>query len=249
MRYGDHVEQTDDPYRWLPTLGEVDLHLIGEGRHERLWEVLGAHLRSYRTPGGTRRGTELRGLGAHRARRAGVRRLRRLERASGSRCARWAAPGCGRSSCPGSGPARRYKFRILGQDGRWREKADPMARQAEMPAGHRVGGQHVRLRLGRRRRGWPGAPSATPVAEPMSVYEVHLGSWRQGLSYRDLADELVEYLDRTGFTHVELLPVAEHPFGGSWGYQVTSYYAPTSRFGAPDDFRYLVDRCTRPATA
>jgi 1,4-alpha-glucan branching enzyme len=82
---------------------------------------------------------------------------------------------------------------------------------------------------------------ATPVAEPMSVYEIHLGSWRPGLNYRALAAELVSYLDRTGFTHVEMLPVAEHPFGGSWGYQVSSYYAPTSRFGSPDDFRYLVD--------
>ena len=76
----------------------------------------------------------------------------------------------------------------------------------------------------------------------MSVYEVHLGSWRQGLSYRELADELVEYVSWLGFTHVELLPVAEHPFGGSWGYQVTGYYAPTSRFGSPDEFRYLVDQ-------
>ena len=75
----------------------------------------------------------------------------------------------------------------------------------------------------------------------MSVYEVHLGSWRQGLGYREIADQLVDYLAETGFTHVELLPVAEHPFGGSWGYQVTSYYAPTARFGTPDDFRYFVD--------
>ena len=81
-----------------------------------------------------------------------------------------------------------------------------------------------------------------PHTGPMSVYEVHLGSWRQGLSYRDLADQLVGHVTATGFTHVELLPVAEHPFGGSWGYQVTSYYAPTARFGSPDDFRYLVDR-------
>ena len=75
----------------------------------------------------------------------------------------------------------------------------------------------------------------------MSVYEVHLGSWRPGLSYRQLAGELADYVTDMGFTHVEFLPVAEHPFGGSWGYQVTSYYAPTSRFGSPDDFRYLVD--------
>ena len=75
----------------------------------------------------------------------------------------------------------------------------------------------------------------------MSIYEVHLGSWRPGLSYRELATQLVDYVTDLGFTHVEFLPVAEHPFGGSWGYQVTSYYAPTARFGSPDDFRYLVD--------
>ena len=80
-----------------------------------------------------------------------------------------------------------------------------------------------------------------PLSSPMSVYEVHLGSWRPGLSYRDLAVQLAAYVTDMGFTHVEFLPVAEHPFGGSWGYQVTSYYAPTSRFGAPDDFRFLVD--------
>src|SRR5207244_2472448 len=95
---------------------------------------------------------------------------------------------------------------------------------------------------------WGDAPwmSARAVSVPhrnaMSVYEVHLGSWRQGLSYRDLADQLVGYVRETGFTHVELMPVAEHPFGGSWGYQVSSYYAPTARFGSPDDFRYLVDK-------
>jgi 1,4-alpha-glucan branching enzyme len=86
------------------------------------------------------------------------------------------------------------------------------------------------------------ARTTTAHDRPMSTYEVHLGSWRRGRSYRDLAEELTSYVLDTGFTHVELLPVAEHPYGGSWGYQVTSYFAPTARFGSPDDFRYLVDR-------
>ena len=80
---------------------------------------------------------------------------------------------------------------------------------------------------------------------PLSIYEVHLGSWRPGLDYRELAEQLVEYVQWLGFTHVEFLPVAEHPFGGSWGYQVTGYYAPTSRFGSPDEFKHLVDALHR----
>ena len=93
-----------------------------------------------------------------------------------------------------------------------------------------------------------------PLAKPMSIYEVHLGSWRwttggpggtRPLSYLELADELPRYVAEMGFTHVEFLPVAEHPFGGSWGYQVSAYYAPTARFGTPDDFRALVDALHR----
>ncbi len=95
--------------------------------------------------------------------------------------------------------------------------------------------------MGRRRLArHPGRGELAPA--PVSAYEVHLGSWKQGLSYRQLADELVEYATYAGFTHLELMPVAEHPFGGSWGYQVTGYYAPSARFGVPDDFRYLVDK-------
>src|SRR5581483_6680568 len=142
---------------------------------------------------------------------------------------------------PGVGQGTRYKYRILGQDGQWREKADPMARQAEVPPA--TASVVTQSSYGWGDGDWMARRAASrPVAEPMSVYEIHLGSWRQGLGYRALADELVAYLDHTGFTHVEMLPVAEHPFGGSWGYQVSSYYAPTSRFGEPDDFRYLIDR-------
>jgi 1,4-alpha-glucan branching enzyme len=239
VRYGERVDIVDDPYRWLPTLGEVDLHLIGEGRHERLWGVLGAHVRSYDTPAGAVTGTSF-AVWAPNAQ--GVRVTGDFDGWTG-----WAHPmrvlgstGVWELFVPGIDAGTRYKFRILGRDGRWRDKADPMAFRTEIPpatasvvdvATHEWGdGEWMAAR-----------PQRKPHAEPMSVYEVHLGSWRQGLGYREIAHQLVEYLGDTGFTHVELLPVAEHPFGGSWGYQVTSYYAPTSRFGTPDDFRYFVD--------
>ncbi|HEY0577643.1 MAG TPA: 1,4-alpha-glucan branching protein GlgB [Pseudonocardia sp.] len=239
VHYGDYVDHTDDPYRWLPTLGEVDLHLIGEGRHERLWDALGAHPREYDTPGGKVAGTSF-AVWAPTAQ--GVRVCGEFDgwNGLGQPMRSLGNSGVWEVFLPGVGVGARYKFRILGQDGQWREKADPMAFAAEVPPAtasvvtkptHVWGDDEW---LERRAK-------ATPVAEPMSVYEVHLASWRPGLNYRALAAELVAYLDRTGFTHVELLPVAEHPFGGSWGYQVSSYYAPTARFGVPDDFRYFVD--------
>ncbi|WP_370615066.1 1,4-alpha-glucan branching protein GlgB [Mumia sp. Pv 4-285] len=133
-----------------------------------------------------------------------------------------------------------YKYAVHGADGVWRQKADPFATWAEVPpdnASRVFTSQHV----------WSDdtwvrdRTTRQPWAEPMSVYEVHLGSWRRGLSYAELAQTLVPYVAERGFTHVELMPVMEHPFGGSWGYQVTGYYAPTSRFGDPDGFRALVD--------
>ncbi|HTK61810.1 MAG TPA: 1,4-alpha-glucan branching protein GlgB [Pseudonocardia sp.] len=240
VHYGEHVVTTDDPYRWLPTLGEVDLHLIGEGRHERLWDVLGSHVRSYDTPGGTVTGTSF-AVWAPTAR--GLRVCGDFDGWNGMGQPMRSLGGSGvwEVFLPGVGAGTRYKFKILGQDGQWREKADPMARQAEVPPATASIVTESSYAWGddewMRRRA-----ASNPVAEPMSAYEVHLGSWKQGLNYRQQAEELVAYLDRTGFTHVELLPVAEHPFGGSWGYQVSSYYAPTSRFGDPDDFRFLVDR-------
>ena len=141
---------------------------------------------------------------------------------------------------PNVGAGTRYKFRVLGQDGRWREKADPLAFRTEVPPATasivdestHVWGDAAWLAARAQRHAH---------AEPMSVYEVHLGSWKLGSRLPRAGRRDGRYLDETGFTHIELLPVAEHPFGGSWGYQVTSYYAPTSRFGTPDDFRYFVD--------
>ncbi|MDF3049949.1 MAG: 1,4-alpha-glucan-branching enzyme, partial [Pseudonocardia sp.] len=239
VRYGDDVHTVDDPYRWLPTLGEIDLHLIGEGRHERLWDVLGAHVRRYDTSNGQVSGTSF-AVWAPTAQ--GVRVTGDFDGWAG-----WTHPmrGLGSSGVweifvPGVGVGNRYKFRMLGPDGVWREKSDPMAFATEVPpstasvvtALHHEWGDAAWLEQ---------RAHSAPHREPMSVYEVHLGSWRQGLSYREAAHQLVDYLAETGFTHVELLPVAEHPFGGSWGYQVTSFYAPTARFGTPDDFRYFVD--------
>jgi 1,4-alpha-glucan branching enzyme len=231
----------DDPYRHLPSLGPMDLHLISEGRHEELWRVLGAHVREYDGGEfGPIRGTSF-SVWAPNAR--GVRVIGDFNHWDGRGHPMRSLGGAGvwELFVPGVGERTRYKYEVCGQDGRWMRKADPMARMAETPpatasvvytSSYQWGDQDwMARRAGGNRH-----------AEPLSMYEVHLGSWREGLSYRQLADELTGYVTDMGFTHVEFLPVAEHPFGGSWGYQVTSYYAPTSRLGSPDDFKYLVDR-------
>jgi 1,4-alpha-glucan branching enzyme len=142
---------------------------------------------------------------------------------------------------PEASVGHRYKYRILGRDGTWREKSDPMAQRTEVPP--RTASVVYKSDYDWKDGDWVTRRAASQAhREPMSIYEVHLGSWRPGLSYRELADQLTDYVVEMGFTHVEFLPVMEHPFGGSWGYQVTGYFAPTARFGEPDDFRYLVDR-------
>ena len=225
----------EDPYRFLPTLGEFDLHLITEGRHEELWQVLGSHVREVDGVSGT--AFAVWAPNAHGVRITGDFNywdsvpypMRSL---GGS--------GVWELFVPGIGDGTRYKYAICGPDGIWREKADPLAQATEEPPATAsvVYTSHYTWED----TGWMAdRPAKELVSEPMSTYEVHLGSWRPGLSYEDLATELVQYVQDMNFTHVEFLPVAEHPFGGSWGYQVTSYYAPTARFGRPDDFRHLVD--------
>jgi 1,4-alpha-glucan branching enzyme len=225
---------TDDPYHHMPTVGELDLHLIAEGKHEQLWRVLGAHVR--RDIGGTAfavwapnaRGVRVIGDFNHWDGRAHP--MRSLGRS-----------GVWELFVPGTGPGTRYKYEICGPDGAWHRKADPLATSAERPPATAsvVAESHYRWSDGEwmERRA-----AADPLGRPVSIYEVHLGSWRPGLGYAELAEQLTSYVTGLGFTHVEFLPVAEHPFGGSWGYQVTSYYAPSARFGTPDEFRYLVDR-------
>jgi 1,4-alpha-glucan branching enzyme len=240
-RYDDDTVWTsDDPYRFSPTLGDVDIHLIGEGRHERLWDVLGAHFRSWHGVEGDVAGTSF-AVWAPRAQAVRVigdfnawDGLKHSLRSLGS-------SGVWELFVPGLEPGSTYKFEILTQSGEWVRRADPMARYTEVPPlTASVIGQSAHVWgddewMSRR-------ASSDPHSGPMSVYEMHVGSWRPGLSYRELADQLIDYVQELGFTHVEFMPLAEHPFGGSWGYQVTSYYAPTSRFGHPDDLRYLIDR-------
>ena len=231
----------DDPYRHLPSLGEFDLHLIGEGRHEQLWHALGARptVGGDTVGGDTVAGTAF-AVWAPNAR--GVRIVGDFNFWDGRAHPMRSLGGAGvwELFVPDVGPGSRYKYSICGPDGVWRDKADPMATYAEMPPA-------TASVVYRSAHEWADADWLTeraerqPLTTAMSVYEVHLGSWRPGLSYRQLAVELAAYVTDLGFTHVEFLPIAEHPFGGSWGYQVTSYYAPTSRFGSPDDFRFLVD--------
>ncbi|MCA0436946.1 MAG: 1,4-alpha-glucan branching protein GlgB [Actinobacteria bacterium] len=239
--YGDgFVHRQDDPYRFLPTLGEVDLHLIGEGRHEQLWKVLGSHIRSYDGPMGSVTGTSF-AVWAPNAR--AIRVVGDFNTWDGT-CHPMRAlgsTGVWELFVPGVGENATYKYEILGADGYRRTKADPLARATECPPATAsvVTQSHYEWQD----QAWMAerATHTEPQKLPMSVYEVHLGSWRKGLSYVELAEHLVNYVKDLGFTHVELLPVAEHPYGPSWGYQVTGYYAPTSRFGSPDEFRYLVD--------
>ncbi|HLV05993.1 1,4-alpha-glucan branching protein GlgB [uncultured Georgenia sp.] len=240
VTYGSETQLTDDPYRFLPTLGELDLHLIGEGRHEELWRALGAHVRRYPSPLGEVTGTSF-AVWAPNARAVRVKGDFNSWDGRSTAMRSLGSSGVWEVFVPGVGAGARYKFEIQHRDGSWHEKADPMARATEHPPATAsvVTESHYEWQD----HEWMARRAETdPHSGPMSIYEVHLPSWRPGLSYRDLAVDLVDYVAGLGFTHVEFMPVAEHPFGGSWGYQVTSYYAPTARMGTPDDFRYLVDR-------
>jgi 1,4-alpha-glucan branching enzyme len=240
VSYGGDANEADDPYRFLPTMGDIDLHLIGEGRHEQLWQVLGAHIRRYDTPQGQVEGTSF-AVWAPSAR--GVRVVGDFNYWDGSNSPMrsMGSSGIWELFVPGVGTGTKYKFQILGADGVWREKADPMAFATEHPPA--TSSVVFESTYTWQDDEWMARRAETdPHNGPMSIYEVHLGSWRKGLLYQQLADELTGYLIENHFTHVEFLPVAEHPYEPSWGYQVTSYYAPSSRFGSPDELRYLIDR-------
>ncbi|MFG6445447.1 1,4-alpha-glucan branching protein GlgB [Microbacterium sp. P07] len=230
------VYTADDPYRHSPAIGQLDLHLIAEGRHEELWRLLGAHERTLDGSSGVAftvwapDARAVRVIGDHNGWDGQSHSMRSM-----------GSSGVWEIFIPGLSTGARYKFEILTRASDWIEKADPMARLAEVPPA--TASVVTASEYTWADEAWLGHRSATPLTDqPMSIYEVHLGSWRPGLGYREAADPLVEYVTQQGFTHIEFMPLSEHPFGGSWGYQVSGYYAPTSRFGQPDDLRYLIDR-------
>ncbi|WP_217226323.1 1,4-alpha-glucan branching enzyme [Streptomyces anulatus] len=239
VAYDDNTIEVADPYRFWPAIGELDLHLIGEGRHEELWRALGAEPMEHQGVAGTRFT-----LWAPNARGVRITGDFNYWDGTGFPMRSLGSTGVWELFLPGVGEGALYKYDICRPDGSHTVRADPMARRTEVPpatASIVTASHHAWQDAD-----WMAHRGDRPVHEaPFSVYEVHLASWRPGLTYRQLAEQLPAYVKDLGFTHVELMPVSEHPFGGSWGYQVTGFYAPTSRMGTPDDFRFLVDALHR----
>jgi 1,4-alpha-glucan branching enzyme len=253
------TETVRDPYAFPPALGAVDLHLAAEGTHLALHQRMGAHVREIDGVLGTAFA-----VWAPAARRVSV--AGDFNRWDGRiHAMRRLGDGVWEIFLPEIGHGALYKFEVLSHDGLATMKSDPFARASQLRP-------HNASRVVERRftfgdEAWMKARAeGAAKRKPLSIYEVHLGSWRlrpphdlrdlgpdvdpkdparRWLTYRELADQLVDYVSDMGFTHVELLPVMEHPYDGSWGYQITGYFSPTSRYGEPDDFRYFVDRCHR----
>jgi 1,4-alpha-glucan branching enzyme len=233
-------EQSHQPASYLnphSSLGELDLYLIAEGRHEQLWKALGAQVK--RDEAGALLGTAF-SVWAPNAHAVSLIGDHNYWDRNAHQMHRIGSSGIWEIFVADINAGTKYKFAVCGIDGRWVDHADPMARATEIPpltasvveeSAYQWNDQ-AWIEQRSQFQSWRSA---------VSVYEVHLGSWKIGLSYKELAVELVDYIQQQGFTHVEFLPVTEHPYGPSWGYQVTSFFAPTSRFGSPDEFRFLVD--------
>ena len=242
----DHVIEIDDPYRYGRVLTDFDLHLFGEGTHLRIFEKLGAHRITIGSTVGVHfavwapNADRVSLIGDFNGWDGRVHAMRLLVPA-----------GVWEIFIPDLPDGEKYKFEIRTRTGALVQKCDPFGVAFEVPplsasivkdiSGYPWNDEGW-LTARRQRGAW--------IERPMSIYEVHLGSWARvpeegdrPLTYREMATRLVPYAKETGFTHIELLPVMEHPFSGSWGYQVLGFFAPTSRFGPPEDFKYFVDAC------
>lgn len=242
--HNGEIRQFYDPYSFLPTLGDLDLHLFNEGNDHRIYEKLGAHARVINEVPGVSfavwapNGARVSVVGNFNHWDGRYHPMRPM-----------GASGVWELFIPGLNQGELYKYEIYDQQGHLRLKTDPFATYFEAPPNN----ASVVYQVGNYKwndSAWIEArrASAGRVDQPMSIYEVHLGSWKlkqneadQRYTYRELAPMLADYVTEMGFTHVELMPVAEHPFTGSWGYQVTGYFAPTFRHGTPDDFAFFVD--------
>ncbi|MEZ5585427.1 MAG: 1,4-alpha-glucan branching protein GlgB, partial [Candidatus Competibacteraceae bacterium] len=243
---GGHTWDMDDPYGFLTVLGDLDVYLMGEGTHLRPYEKLGAHL----TELGGVSGTTF-AVWAPNAKRVAV--VGDFNDWDGRRHPMRLRGGVGiwEIFIPGAGLGAKYKFEIKDANGtRLPLKMDPYSFATELRP------KTASLVYAENDYDWGDDEWMTSRnlrshrRAPIAVYEVHLGSWKRVpeqdnrfMTYRELADELIPYVQDMGFTHIELLPISEHPFDGSWGYQPIGLYAPTSRFGSPADFKYFVDRC------
>ena len=237
----DYWREAEDPYRFGPTIGDLDLHLFAEGRHHHIYRVLGAHPCEHEGLAGVRFATwapnaERVSVVGNFNRWHGLAHPMRVRGQSGV----WEL------FIPGLVAGETYKFEVLDANGKLQLKADPYGNRFELrPANAAVVCGDTDFQWGdgawlEQRASWDWQHA------PVSIYEFHPGSWRRDeegnfLSYRSMAEQLADYVLRLGFTHVELLPVMEHPLDDSWGYQCTGYFAPSQRFGSPDDFRYFVD--------
>lgn len=217
-------------------VGDLDLHLIGEGTHRRLWDVLGAHAHVRNGVTGIRfsvwapNARAVRVVGDWNGWRGEADPLEPL-----------GVSGVWAGFVPAVEVGARYRFELVTASGATVLKSDPLARATEVPPASASVVTESRFVWGD--GDWIAGRSASTGS--LRIYEVHLGSWRPGLGYRELAVQLADHVTDLGFTHVELLPVSEHPYAPSWGYQVSGYYAPTARFGVPDDFRFFVDHLHR----
>ncbi len=242
--HSGEIRQFFDPYSFLPTLGDQDLYLFNEGNEHRIYEKLGAHLRTIDGVPGVAFA-----VWAPNAARVSV--VGNFNHWDGRYhpMRPLGASGVWELFVPGLGEGELYKYELLDQGGGIRLKTDPYGTYFEAPPGNAsivhnprhhawADGEWMERRQAR----------AGQIDRPLSIYEVHLGSWKRKLddanrpySYRELAPMLADYVLEMGFTHIEVMPLAEHPFDGSWGYQVTGFYAPTQRFGTPEDFAWFVD--------